>query len=229
MSTIDQSEQSRTSIWLLTACAVWLVGLGTYFIALRPALLPEDPRFMGATLEQLRKAAPGLESWLRIVFTVMGGYMVGTGVLTLFVARVAMPQRLAGTAWALGLTGLSTVILMSTMNFVPHSDFRWILLIPALLWGRDFLPMSGEAGERIGPSARTNARSKSLPLDRPCHDASHDDDKQDHAPDPAVAAHPATAPHAAVHHGAVLSPGGFRSQQRGCSDGKGIEALHGVS
>jgi len=134
MSTIDQSEQSRTSIWLLTACAVWLVGLGIYFIALRPALLPEDTRFMGATLEQLRKAAPGLESWLRIVFTVMGGYMVGAGVLTLGLVRIAMPRRLPGTAWALGLAGLSTVMLMSAMNFVLQSDFRWVLLIPALLW-----------------------------------------------------------------------------------------------
>lgn len=134
MPTIDRSEQPRTSIWLLTACAVWLVELGIYFVALRPALLPEDPRFMGATLEQLRQAAPGLESWLRIVFTVMGGYMVGTGVLTLFLACVAMPRRLAGTAWALGLAGLLTVILMSAMNFALHSDFRWVLVLPAAMW-----------------------------------------------------------------------------------------------
>ena len=46
----------RASMWLLTACGIWLVGLGIYFIALRPALLPEDPRFMGATLAQLRQA-----------------------------------------------------------------------------------------------------------------------------------------------------------------------------
>ena len=89
---------------------------------------------MGATLEQLRAAAPGLEGWLRIVFTVMGGYMVGTGVLTLFVARVAMPRRLTGTAGALVLAGLSTVVLMSAMNFVLHSDFRWVLVVPAVIW-----------------------------------------------------------------------------------------------
>ena len=124
----------RASMWLLTACGIWLVGLGIYFIALRPALLPEDPRFMGATLAQLRQAAPGLEAWLRIVFTVMGGYMIGSGVLTLCLARVAMPRRLPGTAWALGLAGLSTVVLMSGMNFVLHSDFRWLLLVPVLLW-----------------------------------------------------------------------------------------------
>jgi len=131
---IERSRLSRLSKWLMTACGIWLVALGVYFIGLRPPLLPEDPRFMGATLAQLREAAPGLEGWLRIVFTVMGGYMVGTGVLTLGLVRIAMPRQLPGTAWALGLAGLSTVVLMSAMNFVLHSDFRWVLALPAALW-----------------------------------------------------------------------------------------------
>jgi hypothetical protein len=131
---IERSRPGSLSTWIVTACGLWLVALGLYFIVLRPPLLPEDPRFMGATLVQLRAAAPQLEGWLRIVFTVMGGYMVGAGVLTLFLARVAMPRRLEGAAWALALAGLSTVVLMSAMNFVLHSDFRWVLLIPALLW-----------------------------------------------------------------------------------------------
>lgn len=125
---------SRAAMWLLTACGVWLIGLGTYFVFVRPALLPEDPRFIGASLEQLRQAAPGLEAWLRVVFTVMGGFMAGSGVLTLFLARRAVPLRLRGTGWAVALAGLLTVVLMSAMNFVLDSDFRWLLLLPALLW-----------------------------------------------------------------------------------------------
>lgn len=131
---IERNRLGRYSLWILTACGIWLVALGLYFIALRPPLLPEDPRFMGATLAQLREAAPGLEEWLGIVFTVMGGYMVGSGVLTLGLVRIAMPRRLPGIAWALGLGGLSTVVLMSAMNFVLHSDFRWMLVVPALMW-----------------------------------------------------------------------------------------------
>jgi len=130
-------ERKRLGLYsprILTACGIWLVALGLYFIVLRPPLLPEDPRFMGATLAQLRAAAPGLEGWLRIVFTVMGGYMVGSGVLTLGLVRVAMPRRLPGTSWALGLAGLSTVVLMGAMNFVLHSDFRWMLAVPVALW-----------------------------------------------------------------------------------------------
>ena len=134
MQITDDTRGLRASTWLLTACGIWLVGLGAYFIFLRPALLPEDPRFIGTTLVQLRDAAPGLERWLRIVFTVMGGFMAGAGVLTLFLARVAMPRRLKGTTSALAVAGLSTVILMSAMNFVLLSDFRWVLVIPAMLW-----------------------------------------------------------------------------------------------
>ena len=124
----------HASTWMITACGVWLVGLGLYFIVLRPPLLPEDARFMGTTLEQLRIAVPGLEGWLQKVFTVMGGFMAGAGVLTVLIAAVAMPLRLKGTAWALAISGALTIVLMSATNFALHSDFRWLLLLPALVW-----------------------------------------------------------------------------------------------
>lgn len=59
--------------------------------------------------------------------------MAGAGVLTVFVAAT-MPARLKGSAWAIALSGALTVGLMSTLNFVLHSDFRWLLLGPALVW-----------------------------------------------------------------------------------------------
>jgi len=119
---------------MIIACGIWLVGLGLYFIVLRPPLLPEDPRFMGTTLAEIRAAVPGLEGWLKKVFMVMGGFMAGAGLLTLFVATVAMPPRLKGTSWAIAFSGALTVALMSATNFVLASDFRWLLLVPALIW-----------------------------------------------------------------------------------------------
>ena len=128
-------EKNRdVSTWMLIACGVWLVGLGLYFIALRPPLLPEDPRFMGTTLEQIQTAVPGLEGWLKKLFTVLGGFMAGAGVLTLFVARVAMPPRLKGTSWVIALSGALTVALMAATNFALASDFRWLLSVPAVVW-----------------------------------------------------------------------------------------------
>ena len=71
---------------------------------------------------------------MKKVFTVMGGFMASTGVLTVFVATVAMPPRLKGASWAIALSGVLTVALMSATNFALHSDFRWLLLVPALVW-----------------------------------------------------------------------------------------------
>ena len=120
--------------WLIAVCGVWLVGLGLYFIAVRPPLLPEDTRFMGATVAQIQATVPGLEGWLKKVFTVMGGFMAGAGVLAVFVATVAMPPNLNGTSWAVALAGALTVALMSVTNFALDSDFKWLLLAPALIW-----------------------------------------------------------------------------------------------
>jgi predicted membrane channel-forming protein YqfA (hemolysin III family) len=64
----------------------------------------------------------------------MGGFIAGTGVLTVFVAWVAMPSGDKGASWVIALTGMLTVVLMSAINFDLHSDFRWLLLIPALIW-----------------------------------------------------------------------------------------------
>ena len=130
----ELSTRRQVSARMFVACGVWLVGLGLYFIVLRPPLLPEDTRFMGTDLAAIRTAVPALETWLQRVFTVMGGFMAGAGVLTVFVATVAMPRRLTGTSWAVALSGALTLALMSVMNFAISSDFRWWLLLPALTW-----------------------------------------------------------------------------------------------
>ena len=124
---------------MLAGCGLWLVALGLYFIFLRPPLLPEDTRFMGSSLAEVRSALPGLEGWLARVFTVMGGFIAGTGVLTVFVARAAMQSGLKSASWAIALTGVLTVALMSAVNFDLHSDFRWLLLVPALVWLAGFV------------------------------------------------------------------------------------------
>jgi hypothetical protein len=122
------------SAWIFAACGVWLTGLGLYFIFVRPPLLPEDPRYIGSTLEQIQAAVPGLARWLDRVFTVMGGFMSAAGVLTLFAALGAVPARAPGAGWALALAGGLGVMLMSAINFVIASNFRWLLLAPAVLW-----------------------------------------------------------------------------------------------
>ena len=125
---------TRLSGKLFAVCGLWMVLLGSYFIFLRPALLPEDPRFMGTSLEALRAAVPGLERWLGHVFNVMGGFMVAAGALTMLVAWRFLATRAPGTLLAMSVAGGCGVVLMSASNFMLHSDFRWVLLVPAVLW-----------------------------------------------------------------------------------------------
>jgi len=119
---------------IFIVCGIWLIGLGLYFAVLRPALLPEDLRYIGASAQDIQSATPGIVRWLHRVFTVMGGFIVGTGVLSIAVAMNASRMRKNVTLTVLALTGVSTVGLMSLTNFQLNSDFKWLLLIPPLLW-----------------------------------------------------------------------------------------------
>ena len=129
-----QSVLRRFSIWIFVACGIWLIGLGAYFMFARPPLLPEDLRNLGSSAFQVEELLPRLASWLRNVFTVMGGFIAGCGVLTIYVSVRAVPQCLQGTGIALGCAGLLTVATMSWTNFVLDSDFKWLLLAPAVAW-----------------------------------------------------------------------------------------------
>ena len=119
---------------VFVVCGLWLVVLGMYFLFLRPALLPEDPRYIGSSLEAIRSAVPGLERWLGHVFNVMGGFMIATGAITMLVACQMLARRERGTFAALSVAGAASVALMSATNFLLYSDFRWLLLLPAVLW-----------------------------------------------------------------------------------------------
>ena len=124
----------RLSGKVFAACGLWMILLGVYFVLLRPALRPEDPRFMGTTIEALRATVPGLEGWLGHVFNVIGRFMIAAGAMTILTASQFLAQRVPGTFLALAVAGTSSLVVMSATNFQLHSDFRWLLLVPALLW-----------------------------------------------------------------------------------------------
>ena len=129
-----QKSNLRISMFLFIICGIWLIGLGLYFIFLRPPLLPEDLRYMEASIGDIQSAIPGLERWTDRVFTVMGGFMMGSGLLTILAAMNASAMREKRTWIFLMLAGLFTVGMMSLTNFQLNSDFKWLLLIPSLLW-----------------------------------------------------------------------------------------------
>ena len=118
----------------LVSQGVILMGLGLYFIFIRPALLPEDPRFMGTTLAEIQATVPGLLPWLRRVFWVMGGFMLATGLLTIYIARMAAPHLPRGARLVVALASLASIGWMTIVNFMIDSDFKWLLLAFNVPW-----------------------------------------------------------------------------------------------
>ncbi len=120
---------------VLALAGIILMGLGLYFVFLRPPLLPEDPRYMGTTLADIQTTLPGLLTWLRRVFWVMGGYMFATGLLTVYVALTSFRSRAKGAAVIVAIAGLASIGWMAVVNFLIASDFKWLLLAFVLPWG----------------------------------------------------------------------------------------------
>ena len=120
------------SALVLALAGMILMALGLYFIFLRPPLLPEDARFIGAPLGQVLTALPGLTIWLSRVFWVMGGHIFSAGLLTLYLAMTAFRARLRGAAAVAAVTGMTSIGLMAAVNFLIRSDFRWLILSFAL-------------------------------------------------------------------------------------------------
>jgi len=127
-------DRPRLAPLIFVGCGIWLIGLGLYFIFLRPSLLPEDLQYIGASQGQIQSAVPRLNLWLEHIFTVMGGFMTGSGVLTILVAMNSPAVRKKRTLVPLAVAGLLTVGTMSVTNFQIDSDFKWLLLIPSVLW-----------------------------------------------------------------------------------------------
>ena len=121
---------------LIGLCGVYQIVVGLYFIALRPALLPEDLRFLATGVASLHAGVPKLETWLHLVFVVLGGQMAAVGALVvgsslrIFHAQVRNRRELV---W-LGAAGLLSVGTMAGVNFALRSDFRWLLIAPDVAW-----------------------------------------------------------------------------------------------
>ena len=133
------AEKAKVKIYpfypkVLALSGVILIGISLYFIFLRPPLLPEDVRFMEANPVAIQAAAPGLTRWLQKVFWVMGGYIFSSGLLTLYIAFSSFKAKTRGAFPAVAIAGLSSIVWMTVVNFIIGSDFRWLLLLFALVW-----------------------------------------------------------------------------------------------
>ena len=110
------------------------MGMGAYFAFLRPPLLPEDLRYVGASLTQIQGAIPGFLPWVSRVFGVLGGYMFATGVLTAYLAAASFRDTKPLPTAVVAISGLASIGWMAVTNFLIDSDFKWLLLAFVLPW-----------------------------------------------------------------------------------------------
>jgi hypothetical protein len=133
------NEQSwPPSAIMLAIAGILLVGTGLYFILVRPPLLPEDIRFMAMSAAQLDAIRPRLEMWLTHVFSVMGGYVLATGILAVALAATSFRQHSLPAALGALVGDGASVGWMAVVNFMIDSDFKWVLLTMALVWALSF-------------------------------------------------------------------------------------------
>lgn len=111
-----------------------LIGMGTYFIFLRPAMLPEDYIYIGTNQQDIIKHAPGITLWLDKVFSVLGGYIIATGLLIANIASIEDRKRSIVSFLVLLVAGSSSIGLMTVVNFMIDSDFKWLLLTFTIPW-----------------------------------------------------------------------------------------------
>jgi hypothetical protein len=130
---------------LLAISGILLIGVGCYFLLFRPALLPEDIRYMVLTPAELRSVGPRLAAWLTHVFRVMGGYVTATGVLALTLAVTAFRQRQPWAVAGAVVAGVASIGWMAAVNFMINSDFKWVLLAFALTWAASIATFALEA------------------------------------------------------------------------------------
>ncbi len=122
------------SAFFLSLGGFFLLGMGIYFVFLRPPLLPEDVQYMGSSLPAIQTAVPGLTAWLQNVFWVLGGYIVTTGLFTVYVAQTSFRARMPGVFTQVLVTGITSIGAMVLINFRLQSDFRWVLAAITLPW-----------------------------------------------------------------------------------------------
>ncbi len=142
----------RIAAGLLAFVGILIMGMGAYFAIFRPALLPEDLRFIGPDAAALT-AATGVTSWLRFVFVVLGAYAFTTGLFTAHIAFTAFRAKSKMPLLLIGVAGLTSLGVMVAVNFAIRSEFRYFLASLGALWASSVF-----LGLPIGPTSRRGHR-----------------------------------------------------------------------
>jgi hypothetical protein len=110
--------------WPLLLLGVLTCGTGIYFMAIRPAMLPEDVRFTKLVPQEMPPEALG---WLQIVFQTWGAFVFGFGILLVALACFIMKRRPAFLRWGVPVALVVPFGRFLVSNVVLRSDYLWFV------------------------------------------------------------------------------------------------------
>lgn len=128
------NRKANYSACLLGVYGAILLGIGIFFVLFRPALLPEDIKFMELSELQLQTFKEHSAPWLKQVFRVLGGYIFSSGTLFIYLAYKPFRMFESGSWTVAFIAGLSSIGIMTAVNFKIGSDFKWLLVLLSLIW-----------------------------------------------------------------------------------------------
>ncbi len=124
MKALSHTRRLTPLVFVLVVLGLLTSGTGLYFMVLRPALLPEDMRFMGLAGGTVPDA---MLPWLSVVFRTWGGFMVGFGLSLLGLAGYFSARRDVWLRLGAGLGILFAFGSFLASNIQLHSDFLWFI------------------------------------------------------------------------------------------------------
>ncbi len=119
----------RTSSYVLVCIGILAIGLGLFLIFVRPifVFLPEDAKFIGATVSDVAIFNPALVHWIQFVFRSWGAFVFATGVLIVGIAANGYRRNELWAKWTLGLAGIPSLFTFAVVNYYFGSQFFLII------------------------------------------------------------------------------------------------------
>jgi len=147
---------------LTCVLGILTVGIGIYFLILRPPLLPEDLRHTGIDPTAL---PPAFVDWLHIVFSTWGGFIAGFGATLLGIGLFMLSGRklwlylgtAAGALVAFGRFLLSNIIINSDSLWLIAGFFALALTLSLVLVAKTVRPLRRK--RRGTPASRNPVES----------------------------------------------------------------------
>jgi hypothetical protein len=110
--------------WLLLLLGFLTCGTAIYFMAFRPAMLPEDILFTKLDPRQMPTEA---FEWLHIVFRTWGAFLLGFGILMVGIAAYILKQQPFFLRWAVAVAIVLSFGRFLISNWMLQSDYLWFI------------------------------------------------------------------------------------------------------